>query len=137
MKLGGVTLDLAKVTLPVFHVATREDHIAPAASVYRGAKMLGSRDATFVLAGSGHIAGVVNPPAGGKYQFWTQKGMAADDLKGWAEGATETPGSWWPLWDAWLARRGRAKVAARRPGARLGVIEDAPGSFVRVRFDRK
>ncbi len=137
MKLGGAALDLGRVTLPTFHVATREDHIAPAPSAYRGAKLLGSKDATFVLAGSGHIAGVVNPPAAGKYQFWSQKGMAADDLKGWAESARETPGSWWPLWDTWLARRGRAKVAARAPGARLGAIEDAPGSYVKVRFDRR
>ncbi len=137
MKLAGEQLDLSKVTLPVFHVATKEDHIAPPQSAYRGAKMLGSRSATFVLAGSGHIAGVVNPPAMKKYQYWTKRGMAGDGLEDWMKGAKEEAGSWWPAWDKWLAGKTKGKVAARAPGATLGAIEPAPGSYVRVRFDQR
>jgi polyhydroxyalkanoate synthase len=137
MALGGVALDLGKVSLPVYHVATKEDHIAPPQSAYRGATLLGSKDATFVLAGSGHIAGVVNPPEAKKYQFWTRKGAAAPDLETWAREAEETPGSWWPHWDAWLKKRAGGQVPARTPGATLGVIEPAPGSYVKVRFDKR
>ncbi|MFN3614187.1 MAG: PHA/PHB synthase family protein [Rubrimonas sp.] len=137
MELGGRRLDLGAVKAPVYHVATKEDHIAPPQSAYRGARLLGSKDATFVLAGSGHIAGVVNPPAAKKYQFWSRKGLAEPDLESWARKAEETPGSWWPHWNAWLAKRGGGKVAARAPGERLGVIEPAPGRYVKVRFDRR
>jgi polyhydroxyalkanoate synthase len=112
-------------------VATIEDHIAPAHSAYRSARLLGSKDQTFVLAGSGHIAGVVNPPSLGKYQYWTRPGVKQPDLDSWRKGAEETPGSWWPHWDAWLAKMSRKQVPAREPGARLGIIEDAPGSYVR------
>ncbi len=137
MVLAGETLDLGKIALPTYHVATKEDHIAPPQSVYRGATMLGSKEATFILAGSGHIAGVINPPDGKKYQYWTRKGMPAAALEEWIKGAEETPGSWWPHWDEWLGKRGGAQVPARTPGAKLGVIEDAPGSFVKVRFDKR
>ena len=129
--LDGEKLDLKKIRLPIFHVATVEDHIAPAPSAYRAARAFGSKDQTFVLAGSGHIAGVVNPPSMGKYQYWTRKGVAAPDLETWRAGAAETPGSWWPHWDEWLARQSGGKVPARQPGAVLGTIEDAPGSYVR------
>ena len=129
--LDGERLDLKKITLPVYHVATVEDHIAPAPSAYRSARLLGSRNQTFVLAGSGHIAGVVNPPSMGKYQYWTKAGVKEPDLAAWRADATETPGSWWPHWDAWLAKMSRKKVPARQPGAVLGTIEDAPGSYVR------
>ena len=135
MKLAGEVLDLKTVKLPQYHVATKEDHIAPPQSAFRGAKLLGGRDNTFVLSGSGHIAGVVNPPAAGKYQFWTRKGMAGETLEDWARGTSETAGSWWPHWDAWLAKRGGGMVAARQPGATLGVVEPAPGRYVKVRFD--
>jgi len=117
-------------------VATREDHIAPSASVYRGAKEMTKADVRFVLSGSGHIAGVVNPPAAGKYQFWTNPDMSEATLAEWLEGAEETAGSWWPDWDAWLKKRSGRLIAAREPGATLGVIEPAPGSYVKVRFDR-
>jgi polyhydroxyalkanoate synthase len=90
----------------------------------------------FVLSGSGHIAGVVNPPALGKYQFWTNPDMTAPSLEAWLDGAEETAGSWWPDWDAWLKTLSGRQVAARAPGARLGVIEPAPGAYVKVRFDR-
>jgi polyhydroxyalkanoate synthase len=137
MALGGEKLDLSKVTLPVYHVATKEDHIAPPQSAFRGAKLLGSKNATFVLAGSGHIAGVINPPDMQKYQFWTKKGMAGATLHDWIKDAEETPGSWWPNWNKWLAGRSRRMVPARIPGARLGVVDDAPGAYVRVRFDER
>ena len=127
---------LSDIRGPVYHVATKEDHIAPSASVYRGAKEMTKADVRFVLSGSGHIAGVVNPPAAGKYQFWTNPDMSKPTLAEWMEGAEETAGSWWPDWDAWLKKRSGRLINAREPGAKLGVIEPAPGSYVKVRFDR-
>jgi len=138
MEIGGVALDLKKVKVPAYHVATVEDHIAPAPSAYRAAKLLGSRSQRFVLTGSGHIAGVVNPPDAGKYQHWVRTGIRQADLAEWREGTTEVPGSWWPDWDAWLAKQSKNKqVAAREPGAKLGQIEDAPGAYVKARFDAR
>ncbi len=131
----GAKVDLEDIRIPLYHLSSREDHIAPAASVYRGAKLLSKADNRFVVAGSGHIAGVVNPPALGKYQHWIKDGMDADTLEEWLDGAEEVPGSWWPDWDKWLAARSGKQVKGRVPGAKLGVIEPAPGSFVRVRFD--
>ena len=107
---------------PVYHVATREDHIAPAASVYRGAKEMTRAKVRFVLSGSGHIAGVVNPPVLGKYQYWTNPDMSKPTLEEWLQDAEETPGSWWPDWHAWLQARSQAQVPAREPGARLGAL---------------
>ncbi|MEO1602748.1 MAG: class I poly(R)-hydroxyalkanoic acid synthase [Pseudomonadota bacterium] len=135
MELGGVQLDLKKVKVPCYHVGTVEDHIAPAHSAFRAAKALGSRAQTYILSGSGHIAGVVNPPAAGKYQYWTKTGLKGDSLEDWRAGTKETPGSWWPHWDAWLAKRSGGTVPARTPGATLGVIEPAPGRYVKMRFD--
>ncbi len=136
MEIDGVALDLGQVKIPAYHVATVEDHIAPAPSAFRAAKLLGSRSQRFVLTGSGHIAGVVNPPAAGKYQYWTKTGIKGADLAEWREGTTETPGSWWPDWADWLARQSKnEQVPAREPGAVLGQIEEAPGSYVKVRFD--
>ena len=133
MKLGGVQLDLSKIKIPVFNVATRDDHIAPAPSVFKGAKLF-SGPVDFVLAGSGHIAGVINPPDKVKYQFWTGEKPAGDtSLEDWERKATEHPGSWWPHWIEWLANHSGDLVAPREPGKRLGAIEDAPGSYVRVR----
>ncbi len=132
MIMGGVKLDLAKVRLPIYHLATREDHIAPAKSVFIGAKMFGS-PLRYVLAGSGHIAGVVNPPEKIKYQHWTNDGTAAT-YEEWLGAASEHPGSWWPDWAAWLAGFGGEKVPARDPAAGpLPAIEDAPGSYVRTK----
>ncbi len=131
----GTPIDLTRIETPAFVQAGREDHIAPAASVWqimhhlRGPK-------TFLLAGSGHIAGVVNPPAAKKYQYWT----GPDDVETLDEfvaGATETPGSWWPHWIAWLRRQDQREVPARDkriPGGKGDkVIEDAPGSYVKSR----
>ena len=135
LRIGGVRLDMGKVKLPVYELATKEDHIAPAESVFIGSRLFGG-PVEYVLAGSGHIAGVVNPPpADGKkhkYQHWTNQDRV-DTLQEWIEGAKEAPGSWWPHWAKWLASHSGAKVAARVPGAKLGVIEDAPGSYVRAK----
>ncbi|GMG80826.1 class I poly(R)-hydroxyalkanoic acid synthase [Paralimibaculum aggregatum] len=135
MEIAGQRLDLSRVKLPCFHVGTVEDHIAPAPSTYRAAKMLGSRSQTYILAGSGHIAGVVNPPASGKYQYWTKRGLKGTTLEEWREGTTETKGSWWPHWDKWLAAKSDGKVPGRSPGTVLGQIEPAPGRYVKQRFD--
>jgi len=133
MAIGGDTLDLKKVTLPVYNLATREDHIAPARSVLLGSKFFGG-PVKFVLAGSGHIAGVVNPPENQKYQYWTGSKPTGADLDKWVAKAAEHPGSWWPDWLDWLKRHDRALAKARPPGGgKLKPIEDAPGSYVKVR----
>lgn len=133
MALAGVKLDLKKVKLPVFELATKEDHIAPAQSVFIGTKLLSNCNIEFVLAGSGHIAGVVNPPEKVKYQYWTAKKAAADTLEDWVAMAKEHPGSWWPYWTEWLTKHSGPWIAPREPGEHLGAIEPAPGSYVRVR----
>ena len=126
--LSGTQLDMGKVTLPVFELATKEDHIAPAKSVFTGAQMFGG-PVEFVLSGSGHIAGVVNPPDKVKYQYWTNK-KPATTLEHWLSSAHEHPGSWWPCWAEWLAKHSGDWTAPRSPGDTLGVIEEAPGSYV-------
>ncbi len=133
MELGGQKLDLKKVKLPVYHLAAKEDHIAPIRSVYIGAKLLGG-PVEFVMSGSGHIAGVVNPPDPNKikYQYWTNKDRV-DTIEEWMEGTRETPGSWWPHYAAWLIKHSKGEVAARVPGKKLGQLEDAPGSYVKAK----
>lgn len=132
MTLGGKRLDLKKITTPTYFQAAKEDHIAPAASVYKGARLLGG-PVRFMLAGSGHIAGVVNPPAGGKYQHWTNAALPPT-LEEWITGAAEQPGSWWPTWDAWLAPQSGEKIPALKPGdGELKVLGDAPGTYVKVK----
>jgi polyhydroxyalkanoate synthase len=132
MVLGSEHLDVTKVKTPAFFQAAKEDHIAPAVSVYKGAKLF-SGPVTYMLAGSGHIAGVVNPPAAGKYQHWTNDQLPTT-LDDWLAGAKEYPGSWWPTWDAWLAPRSGAKIPAPKPGdGELNVLADAPGSYVLVK----
>jgi len=129
MQLGGECLDLSRITIPIYELATKEDHIAPAHSVFLGSKLFGG-PVRFVLAGSGHIAGVVNPPGRKKYQFWS--GAPADSLTDWMTNAAEAAGSWWPDWAAWLAGQSGAKVPPRDPSAGpLRPIEDAPGSYVK------
>jgi polyhydroxyalkanoate synthase len=133
--LGGVPLDLSKVKVPAYFISTVEDHIAPWKSTYRGAKVLGGK-VRFVLGGSGHIAGIVNPPAAGKYGYWTNDAMP-DDPDAWQKGATASTGSWWNDWQGWVsALNGDERVPARTPGdGKLAVIEDAPGSYVSIRLD--
>src|SRR3954463_722903 len=130
IELGGVTLDLTQMTIPVYHLAAREDHIAPARSVFLGAQVLGG-PVRFVVSGSGHIAGVVNPPARNRYQHWTG-GPPTGELETWLEAAEECPGSWWPDWQAWSEAQDSKRVPAREiGGGKLAAIEDAPGSYVR------
>ena len=132
MVVDGVKLNLRQVKIPIYEIATKEDHIAPAASVFRGAKFFGG-DVTFVLGGSGHIAGIINPPAKGKYQYLTG-GPVRGTLEAWSAKATETKGSWWPHWLQWISAQAPKKVAARKPGGgKLKIICDAPGEYVRVR----
>ena len=132
MTIEGVTLDLKKVKVPVYNLATREDHIAPAKSVALGSGFFGG-PVKFVVSGSGHIAGVINPPAKNKYQYWTGPMPEGADIDGWYAKATEHPGSWWPDWLDWIKEIGAATVPARAPGGgKLPPIEDAPGSYVRV-----
>jgi polyhydroxyalkanoate synthase subunit PhaC len=132
----GTPIDLTKVKTPCYIQAGREDHIAPAASVWK------IRDhfkgpLKFVLAGSGHIAGVVNPPAQMKYQYWLNDDPKVETLEAFVEGATETKGSWWPDWREWLGHRSPKSIDAKRarmPGeGKLKAIEDAPGSYVKTR----
>ncbi len=132
--LAGTRLDMKKVKLPVYELAAREDHIAPAESVFTGARLFGG-PVDYVMAGSGHIAGVVNPPDKPKYQHWTNAKSPRDSksFDAWCANAIEHPGSWWPHWIGWLADRSGEKIDARKPGARLGAIEDAPGSYVRTK----
>jgi len=132
MVLENTHLDLSKVKMPIFEVATKEDHIAPAESVFIGSKLFGG-PVEFILSGSGHIAGVVNPPEKMKYQYWTAPKAAAETLENWVDMARENPGSWWPYWTEWLMKHSGEHVPAREPGETLGVIEDAPGSYVKER----
>ena len=133
MVVAGETLDLGKVNVPVYNLATREDHIAPAISVFEGSRHFGG-NVRFVLAGSGHIAGVVNPPARNKYQYWTG-GPVKGSLDRWIEKAKEHPGSWWPDWQAWIESQDNARVKKKRKpgGGKLKPLEDAPGSYVKMK----
>jgi polyhydroxyalkanoate synthase len=133
MEIGGYKLDLKKVMMPIYNLATREDHIAPPQSAFLGAQYFGG-PVKFVLSGSGHIAGVVNPVAKQKYQFWTGLLDNKVDFDEWLEKATETPGSWWPDWLQWIKDQHAETVPARQPGsAAHPPIEDAPGSYVKVK----
>jgi polyhydroxyalkanoate synthase len=133
MEIAGVTLDLKKVKLPIYNLATREDHIAPAKSVLYGSQFFGG-DVRYVLAGSGHIAGVINPPGKPKYQYWTGGPPKGADVDAWVAKAQEHPGSWWPDWLAWLTAQNDERVPARAiGGGKLEPIEDAPGAYVKVR----
>ncbi|MDH3660640.1 MAG: class I poly(R)-hydroxyalkanoic acid synthase [Alphaproteobacteria bacterium] len=130
--LDGVPIDLRKVRIPVYMLSTREDHIAPWESTYAATQIFRGKT-TFALAGSGHIAGVINPAGSKKYGYWLNDKLPADP-KDWLETATHHEGSWWPDWTAWISKKSGAKVKARTPGAgKLEAIEDAPGSFVRVK----
>jgi polyhydroxyalkanoate synthase subunit PhaC len=131
MQLAGRTVSLSDITIPVYNLASREDHIAPAKSVFLGCRYFGG-EVEYVMAGSGHIAGVVNPPSLGKYQHWTG-GKPVGDFEQWIEKAKETPGSWWPHWQKWIEARDDARVAARKPGGKAKTLGDAPGIYVKVR----
>ncbi|TQF28743.1 class I poly(R)-hydroxyalkanoic acid synthase [Bradyrhizobium sp. UNPA324] len=133
MVLDNTLLDLSKVRVPVYNLATREDHIAPAESVLYGSQFFGG-PVKYVLSGSGHIAGVVNPPASNKYQYWTNDNIKDVNVAQWMKDAVEHKGSWWPDWRQWLGELDPEQVRARAPGNEaFPPIEDAPGSYVRVR----
>ena len=133
MVLDNTLLDLSKVKVPIYNLATREDHIAPADSVLYGSQFFGG-PVKYVLSGSGHIAGVVNPPAAGKYQYWTNDNVKDVTLADWLKSAREHKGSWWTDWREWLRNIDPEQVPARPVGTdALPPIEDAPGSYVRVR----
>ncbi len=132
MEIAGVKLDLSKVTIPVYNLATREDHIAPPKSVFLGSSLFGG-PVRFVLSGSGHIAGVINHPSRGKYQYWTG-GPAVGSLEAWIDKAEEHPGSWWPDWQAWIEEQDARRTKPRKiGGGRYNPIEEAPGSYVRLK----
>ena len=133
ISLDGVPIDLTTIDLPIYILSTREDHIAPWRSTYAATRLYRG-PIRFVLAMSGHIAGVVNPPAANKYGHFT--GELASTPDGWLESATAHDGSWWPDWDAWVSAHGGGETEPREPGAgALPVIEDAPGRYVKVRIE--
>jgi len=132
MEMGGVKLNPKKVKIPVYLQSSRDDHIAPYRSVYKTTKLLGGK-VKFMMAGSGHIAGVINHPDANKYQYWTNNELP-DDVDDWMAGAAEHPGSWWPDWDKWLSRKSGKKIPARTPGdGELKVLGDAPGTYVKIK----
>jgi polyhydroxyalkanoate synthase len=132
--LGNVPIDLRTIDLPVYWVSTREDHIAPWKSTYAATQLYSGEEKKFVLAGSGHIAGVVNPPAAGKYGYWINDELPPDP-ETWLAAAQHHEGSWWADWAAWNVGFAGEKVPAREPGAgKLPALEDAPGSYVKLRL---
>ena len=131
LEIDGVRLDLGKVEVPIFNLGTKEDHIAPAKSVFTGCAKFGG-EVEFVVSGSGHIAGVVNPPERKKYQYWTD-GPAEGTYEDWLAHAKETAGSWWPHWQEWIVAHGPEMTNARKAGnSRAPAIEAAPGSYVKM-----
>jgi len=134
--LNGVAIDISKSKVPAYFVSTLEDHIAPWKSTYAGARLFSGK-LRFVLGGSGHIAGIVNPPTAKKYGYWTNDTLA-DTPQAWLDGATQHAGSWWNDWAQWVVPYAGVKVAAREPGTgKLKALEDAPGSYVKVKIDRQ
>ncbi|TIP90498.1 MAG: class I poly(R)-hydroxyalkanoic acid synthase [Mesorhizobium sp.] len=131
MELAGREVSLKDVTIPVYNLASKEDHIAPALSVFLGSKYFGG-EVDYVMAGSGHIAGVVNPPAAQKYHYWTG-GKPTGDFDEWLAKAKNHSGSWWPHWQRWIEARDGTRVPARKPGKHMKTLGDAPGTYVKVR----
>ncbi|MEM7021425.1 MAG: class I poly(R)-hydroxyalkanoic acid synthase [Pseudomonadota bacterium] len=131
--LDGVPIDVREIETPCYFLCTKDDHIAPWASSYPAARTF-KGPVRFVLGASGHIAGVINPPAARKYLYWTNSKTPATPAE-WLAGAEQHEGSWWPDWTRWHARKGGPKVTARQPGdGALSPREDAPGSYVKVRL---
>ncbi len=133
LTIAGTPIDLRRIETPAYFLSAREDHIAPWRSTF-GVTKLFTGPVRFVLAASGHIAGVINPPAAGKYNHWInpRKGRTPE---AWLNAAERHDGSWWPDWSKWVARKGGGKVAARAPGGgELPALEDAPGAYVKMRL---
>ena len=134
--LAGESIDLAKVKTPMYFLSTVEDHITPWKSTYAGTSLF-SGPVKFVLGGSGHIAGVINPPAANKYGYRTNAKLGPD-ADAWLQGAKQNEGSWWTDWGKWVTKYAGDKVSARIPGkGKLKALEDAPGSYVKFRLDAK
>lgn len=132
--LDGVSIDVSKIKVPSYFISAKEDHIAPWKSTYDGAKLLGGK-VRFVLGGSGHIAGIVNPPVKQKYGYWVGTQNLPDSADEWFEKAQQHEGSWWTDWHNWLVKQGSEMVVARQPGdGKLKAIEDAPGTYVTKRI---
>jgi len=132
MKFGDVKLDLGKVTIPIYLQSAKDDHIAPFRSVFKSTRLF-KGPIRFILAGSGHIAGVINPPSAKKYQYWTNDTLPKT-IEDWQAGAVENPGSWWPDWHAWLKPLSGKKVAARKPGdGKLQPLGNAPGAYAKIK----
>jgi poly[(R)-3-hydroxyalkanoate] polymerase subunit PhaC len=133
----GVPVDLGKAAMPLFVIATREDHIVPWRSAYRTLHLMGSREKSFVLGASGHIAGVVNPPAKKRRSYWTHASYP-ESPDAWLAAAKETKGSWWPQWTAWLAKHagGERSAPAKTGAAKYRPIEPAPGRYVKERANQ-
>jgi poly[(R)-3-hydroxyalkanoate] polymerase subunit PhaC len=132
INLANVPIDLRKIDVPIYFLSTREDHIAPWHTTYAGTQLV-SGPVRFILGASGHVAGVINPPSANKYGYWTNETLPAEP-EAWLKGATYHEGSWWTDWAAWIAGHGGGQVPSREPGSgQLAAIEDAPGSYVKVR----
>ncbi len=133
--VDGVPIDLRKIKTPSYFISTIEDHIAPWKSTYLGAKLFGG-PVRFVLGGSGHIAGIVNPPAANKYGYWVGPAALPETADEWLAGTQQSEGSWWTDWHGWVTKFAEAKGPARDPAkGKLKVLEDAPGSFAKLRLD--
>jgi len=134
IELDGIAIDMRKVSVPVYQVSTRDDHIAPWKSTYRATRLY-KGPVRFVLSASGHIAGIINPPSANKYPHWTNDSLP-DSPDEWFAGAVQQEGSWWPDWQNWISKHTGVKVAGRMPGdGKLMPLEDAPGSYVKKRID--
>ena len=132
IELDGTGIDISKIKTPTYFISTREDHITPWKSTYAGAQLM-SGPVRFVLGGSGHIAGIINPPVKNKYGYWTNDGLD-EEPDNWLENADYQEGSWWPDWHKWVSKQSGKKIQARKPGENLKIIEDAPGSYVKHRI---
>jgi len=132
IELNGTPIDLRKIKIPTYFISTREDHITPWKSTYEGARLM-SGPTRFVLGGSGHIAGIINPPVKNKYNYWTNNEIEVD-ADDWLDNAKSNEGSWWTDWQKWISTKSGKKVPARKPGENLKIIEDAPGSYVKERI---
>lgn len=130
--LNGTPIDLSKIKIPSYFISTREDHITPWKSTYEGARLM-SGPTRFVLGGSGHIAGIINPPVKNKYNYWTNNEIEID-ADDWFDNAKNNEGSWWPDWQNWVKTKAGKKIEPRTPGTNLKAIEDAPGSYVKERI---
>ncbi len=132
IELNGTPIDLRKIKIPTYFISTREDHITPWKSTYEGARLM-SGPTRFVLGGSGHIAGIINPPIKNKYNYWTNNEIEVDP-DDWLDNAKSNEGSWWTDWQKWISTKSGKKIPARKPGEKLKIIEDAPGSYVKERI---